>query len=147
MEAAQASLAVRVDVTGTVSAAGGIVWRRGEQDGRVEVLIVHRQRYDDWSLPKGKAEPGEDDEACALREVEEETGMRCAIVRSVGTVEYRDRFDRPKAVVYFEMRPGPGTFEPHDEVDQIRWLPVVEAVDALSYPHDRALVARFEPAS
>jgi 8-oxo-dGTP pyrophosphatase MutT (NUDIX family) len=112
-----------VDVTAPVRAAGGIVWRPGGADGSIEVLIVHRQRYDDWSLPKGKALPGEDDATCALREVHEETGLRCSIGRRLGTVEYRDRSERPKSVVYFEMRPGPGRFEPHDEVDMIAGYP------------------------
>jgi 8-oxo-dGTP pyrophosphatase MutT (NUDIX family) len=144
MAGGPAEVARRVGVT-PVRAAGGIVWRPGETDGSIEVLIVHRQRYDDWSLPKGKALPDEDDATCALREVHEETGLRCSIARRLGTVEYRDRFDRPKSVVYFEMRAGAGRFEPHDEVDMIRWIPVAEAADALSYPHDRELVAAFEP--
>ncbi len=133
---------------GTVRAAGGIVRRRGD-DGAVEILLVHRPRYDDWSLPKGKLVPGEDEVTAALREVWEETGVRCQIVRPLGTISYRDASGTPKAVNYFEMRAGPGSgegsFEPGDEVDAIAWLPVQQALARLTYPHDRELVATFEP--
>ena len=132
---------------GTVRAAGGIVWRDRDAAGLrgrdVEVLLVHRPKYDDWTLPKGKLLPGEDEPAGALREVEEETGLACELGRIVGRVAYRDRFDRPKTVEYFEMAPRGGTFVPGDEVDQVRWLPLAEAATALTYPHDRGLLERF----
>lgn len=125
----------------TVRAAGGVVWRR--TDGGVEVLLVHRPRYDDWTLPKGKADPEESEEACALREVEEETGWRCRLGRELGTVSYLDHRGRPKTVRYWAMEPFEGTFEPHAEVDEIRWLPVAEATELLSYVRDRDVLAAF----
>jgi 8-oxo-dGTP pyrophosphatase MutT (NUDIX family) len=110
----------------------------------VEVLAVHRPRYDDWSLPKGKLKAGEAWEAGALREVEEETGLRCTIERELESIEYRDRKGRRKRVRYWLMRPVGGGdvdgFEPNDEVDRVRWLPAADAVEALDYPHDRDLV-------
>ncbi|MDP8992603.1 MAG: NUDIX hydrolase [Actinomycetota bacterium] len=119
----------------TVRAAGGIVWRERDA-GDVEVLVVHRPRHDDWTLPKGKAEPGEDDESCALREVEEETGLRCELGRHLLDVEYRDDEGRPKVARYWEMRPLSGSFSPHEEVDQVRWVPLDGAAEALSHDGD-----------
>ena len=89
---------------GTVEAAGGVVLR-GEPGAGVEVLVVHRPKYDDWSLPKGKLEPGETDEAAAVREVEEETGWRCALGEELPAVRYTDRNGRPKHVRYWHMTP------------------------------------------
>jgi 8-oxo-dGTP diphosphatase len=139
--------------TGTVRAAGGVVRRRtsdggdrgGGDDGGIEVLLVHRPKYDDWSLPKGKLAAGEDEVAGALREVWEETGFTCEIVRPIGTVSYRDMSGSAKTVDYFELRPVSGAFEPGDEVDAIVWLPVPVALNRLTYPHDRELLAAFEP--
>lgn len=124
-----------------VRAAGGVVWRPGE-DGRAEVLLVHRPRYDDWSLPKGKCEPGETDEACARREVHEETGLLVALEDPLPEVRYRDHRGRPKVVRYWTMRPieDPEPFVPNDEVDEIRWCSISDARTQLSYDHDRELV-------
>ena len=105
---------------GEVRAAGGVVVRR--QDGQDEVLVVHRPRYDDWTLPKGKLKPGESDEEGALREVEEETGLRCRLGRELQTVSYVDHRGRDKTVRYWEMAPLDGTFSPNHEVDEVRWL-------------------------
>ena len=101
---------------------------------------MHRPRYDDWTFPKGKLIDGEDDETAALREVEEETGLRCRIGRHVGAVTYLDSRGRPKVVRCFEMLPDGGAFAPTDEVDALRWVPVDEAGEALS------LRARSPPA-
>jgi 8-oxo-dGTP pyrophosphatase MutT (NUDIX family) len=128
---------VELNERGEVRAAGGVV-----RDGG-KVLVVHRPRYDDWTLPKGKAEPGESDEACARREVEEETGLACELVRELATVRYHDRFDRPKVVRYWEMRPLRGSFEPGDEVDEVRWVPPEDAARLLSYAHDVDVVERL----
>jgi 8-oxo-dGTP diphosphatase len=125
-----------------VLAAGGLVWRRAG-DG-LEVAAVHRPRYDDWSLPKGKLDEGEDFEQAALREVEEETGLRCRLGRTLGDTSYHDRKDRPKLVRYFEMQPEGGEFEPNDEVDELRWVRLDEARDLLSYDFDRELIEKAE---
>jgi 8-oxo-dGTP diphosphatase len=123
-------------VTRTIEAAGGVVLG---PDGRV--AIVHRPRYDDWSLPKGKLDPGESFEQAALREVEEETGLRARLVRELRAVQYRDNKDRPKLVRYWlmEVEHDPG-FAPNDEVDELRWLDPEEALGVLTYDRDRELV-------
>ena len=123
-----------------VLAAGGVVWRRG--DAGVEVVLVHRPKYDDWSLPKGKLDEGESFEDAALREVEEETGMRCELGPFLDEVEYRDHKDREKLVRYWAMEAGDGDFAPDDEVDELRWVPIAEAEAMLSYDFDRELLVR-----
>lgn len=122
-----------------VRAGGGVVVRR-RADGSSEVLLVHRPRYDDWSLPKGKVDPGESDEQCARREVEEETGYRCRLGPEMAPTRYVDRKGRSKQVRYWRMEVAGGHFTPNDEVDEIRWLPLAEAVELLSYAHDVELL-------
>jgi len=122
-----------------VKAAGGVVWRRAGDT--IAIAIAHRPRYDDWSLPKGKLDAGESWEDGALREVEEETGMRCRLGDELEPVSYQDRKGRDKVVRYWLMEPADDTdFVPNDEVDQLRWLAPAEALELLSYPHDRELV-------
>jgi 8-oxo-dGTP diphosphatase len=124
-----------------VRAAGGVVYRdRG--DGTREVAVIHRPRYNDWTLPKGKLERGESAEDAAIREVFEETGFRTEIERRIGETAYRDRHRRPKRVTYFAMRPVSGDFKANEEVDELRWLTIDEAERSLSYDHDRHLVQR-----
>jgi 8-oxo-dGTP diphosphatase len=129
----------------TVRAAGGVVYRPGEA-GELEVLLVHRPRYDDWSFPKGKAEPGESDEDCARREVVEETGLRCELGAELASTEYRDARGRPKRVRYWAMRPVDGRFDSHREVDEARWLPLEEADRTLSWSRDRKVLRSLEDA-
>lgn len=122
-----------------VRAAGGVVAGH-DGDGQVVVLLVHRPRYDDWSLPKGKCDPGESDEDCARREVEEETGLRCTLGAELPSTRYVDRKGRPKQVRYWAMEVIGGAFAPNDEVDQVRWLAPDAAAELLSYAHDVAVV-------
>jgi 8-oxo-dGTP diphosphatase len=121
-----------------VRAAGGAVTRR--RNGELEVLLVHRPRYDDWTLPKGKLLPGESEVEGALREVEEETGLRCELGRELVTTEYMDSRGRPKTVRYWAMHPLSGQFQPHDEVDEVRWLALDRARALLSYERDHAVL-------
>ena len=121
-----------------VRAAGGIVHRRS--GGTTEVLVVHRPKYSDWSLPKGKLDPGETLEQAALREVEEETGWRCRLGDHIGKNEYRDRHGRSKRVDWWLMEPIDGEFAANDEVDEIRWVPVSEARELLTHADDYELV-------
>jgi 8-oxo-dGTP pyrophosphatase MutT (NUDIX family) len=123
-----------------IEAAGGVVWRRGAK-GILEVLLIHRDRYDDWTFPKGKLEPGETHRQAALREVEEETGLRCATGEELPEVRYEDRKGRSKRVRYWSMEPAGGSFEPNDEVDEVRWLPLADAAPTLTYVHDLAVLA------
>jgi 8-oxo-dGTP pyrophosphatase MutT (NUDIX family) len=120
-----------------VNAGGGVVWRRAG-DG-VEVAVVHRPRYEDWSLPKGKVDPGETFEQAALREVEEEIGVRCRLRAELPPVAY-DVAKGRKVVRYWLMEPESGEFVPNEEVDEVRWLSPAEAEELLTYDHDRALV-------
>jgi len=119
-----------------VRAAGGVIIREGRQ-----ILLVHRPRYDDWTLPKGKAKRGETDEACALREVEEETSLVCELGPEVAVSEYADSAGRPKRVRYFQMTPAAGSeAKPQNEVDDVRWLQRDAALALLSYARDSAVV-------
>jgi 8-oxo-dGTP pyrophosphatase MutT (NUDIX family) len=122
-----------------VQAAGGLVVRR--RQGALELAVVHRPVHADWSLPKGKLEEGETFEEAARREVEEETGLSCRLIRFIGHTEYVDRKGRPKAVAYWVMEAIGGSFTPNLEVDVLRWVSLEEAGRLLTYPRDRELVA------
>ena len=124
--------------TAEVKAAGGVVWRRGP--GGIEVAVAHRPHREDWSLPKGKLDPGETWEQAALREVEEEIGFRCRLGRELASTAYTDQKGRSKVVRYWLMEPEEGAFEANPEVDELRWLIPSAAADLLTYPHDRELV-------
>jgi len=128
-----------------VRAAGGVVWRPGAAGG-IEIVLVHRQRYDDWSLPKGKLDDGETWLAAAVREVEEETGLLVDVGALLGDVVYEvHRHGAPatKVVRYWALRATGGTFTPNDEVDELRWLPPAASAPLLSYDLDREVVERF----
>ena len=129
-------------MTDIVRAAGGVVC---DEDGRV--AIVYRPKYDDWTFPKGKLEPGESEEEAALREVHEETGLDVDLGRELGYVEYTDPKGRPKTVRYWVMNVDGGEFTPNREVSELRWLPLEEAPALLSYDRDREILGRLTPAA
>jgi 8-oxo-dGTP diphosphatase len=129
--------------TKTILAAGGVVWRL--RDGAPEVLLVHRPRYDDWSLPKGKLLPGERDLIGAVREVGEETGAVVEVQQRIGTVKYMHG-DARKRVTYWSMRYRSGDFVPNDEVDDIIWLSLNAARGKLNYDIDRGVLSDFAAA-
>lgn len=125
----------------TIRAAGGVAWRPA--GGDVQVCLVHRPRYGDWSLPKGKLEPGEHPLLAAVREVAEESDIRAAPQVRLPTVRYRSE-GRPKVVDYWSMRAvGDGGFQPGTEVDEVCWLPVDDAIRLVSYPHDAEVLGAF----
>jgi 8-oxo-dGTP diphosphatase len=121
-------------VSDRIDAAGGVVVRDGM------VLLVHRPRYDDWTFPKGKLDPGESFEDAAVREVEEETGVRCSLDRELASTRY-EVGGRPKLVRYWLMTPeAENPFEPNDETDDLRWLAPEDAKGLLTYARDRELL-------
>ena len=127
-----------------VRAAGALLWREGPTG--LEIAIVHRPKYDDWSLPKGKLDAGETDLEAALREVAEETGHRGDPGPGLGEIRYQVEAARgpaDKVVVYWAMRSKGGTFAPTGEIDALRWVPPGEAAAALTYARDREVVDRF----
>ncbi|WP_369139751.1 NUDIX hydrolase [Modestobacter versicolor] len=121
-----------------IPAAGGALWRTGA-DGELETALVHRPKYDDWSLPKGKLDAGEHPLVAAVREVDEETGLRVAVGRRSVQTRY-DHRSGPKRVDYWVMEVVGGTFAANDEVDELRWLPVPQAARLVSHDHDRAVI-------
>lgn len=122
-----------------VHAAGGVI-RRTTSDGDIEILVVHRPRYDDWSLPKGKLEPGESFADAAVREVAEETGYVIELGVELPPVTYRDHRGRSKLVRYWAMTVVSGAFVANDEVDACDWLDPVAAAHRLTHPVDAELV-------
>ncbi|BBZ48772.1 NUDIX hydrolase [Mycobacterium heidelbergense] len=129
-----------------VFAAGAVLWRpRGANDPNLEIAMIHRPRYDDWSLPKGKVDPGETAPVAAVREVFEETGHHAALGRRLDMVSYP--IDSPsrgvKKVYYWAARSTGGEFTPGSEVDELVWLPVADAVKRLDYAHDRKMLRHF----
>jgi 8-oxo-dGTP diphosphatase len=130
-------------LTRTVRAAGAVVWRRGPDD-QPETLLIHRPRYGDWSFPKGKLKRGESDEEAALREVEEEVGIRGTLGEELATTSYRDAKGRRKTVRYWAIELPEGV-EPiaGDGVDELRWAPLEEAADELTWKRDREVLDSF----
>jgi 8-oxo-dGTP diphosphatase len=122
-----------------VRAAGGVIVRDGE------VVLVHRPAYDDWTFPKGKAEQDETDDDCALREVHEETGLRCRLGDELSATEYVDSRGRRKRVRWWRMDSiADDGFTPNDEVDEVRWVSPAEAAQLLTYGRDHALLAEID---
>jgi len=125
-----------------VTAAGAVLWRAADDSGAPLVAIIHRPRYDDWSLPKGKLEAGETEPLAAVREISEETGQGAHLGRRLGRVSYPIP-EGTKVVHYWAAHALGGEFVAHDEADKLRWLPVPEARKRLTYPLDRKVLGRF----
>jgi 8-oxo-dGTP diphosphatase len=123
-----------------IKAAGGVIVR--EKDDALQVVVIHRPKYVDWSLPKGKLEAGEGWEKAALREVYEETGFRCEIGDELPEVAYFDRKGRSKLVRYWRMTRKKGKFSENAEVDELRWVDLETAEELLHYEHDLELVRK-----
>ena len=124
-----------------ILSAGGVLWRlAADGSGGIEVLLVHRQKYDDWSLPKGKREPGEHMLLTAVREILEETSVHPVLGPRLRTAEYLTH-GRPKQVDYWSARSNHGDAGPSHEIDAVCWLPLPQALDRLSYPHDTDVIA------
>lgn len=121
-----------------IPAAGGVVWR--PRDGAPDILVVHRPRYDDWTLPKGKLHPDEPELLCAVREVQEEAGAQVAVQRRVGSTKYSVDSARKK-VTFWSMRYIGGEFCANDEVDEVEWLRAGQAYRRLTYDGEREIVA------
>jgi len=118
----------------------GVCPSRRRGDGQIEVLVVHRPKYADWTFPKGKVKGGERDEVAAVREVEEETGLRCGLGPELASTEYTDPKSRQKTVRYWAMESCSGRFEPGDEVDEVAWLRPSAAARRLTYARDREVL-------
>ena len=132
----------------TIQAAGGVVWRfdSSSESGEIEVAIIHRPRYDDWSLPKGKLVRGETFVEGAVREVTEETGFRVKLGRPLGEISYEKvsgDVSRPKVVRYWAMHAEGGVFTSGNEVDQLRWVSLGIAFAMLTHDRDREVLERF----
>nr|WP_208828230.1 NUDIX hydrolase [Streptomyces ficellus] len=125
-----------------IRAAGCVLWRRTVAGGGIELAVIHRHKHADWSLPKGKLEPGEDARHAAVREVREETGMTCALGTELPTARY-EVGGRPKEVRYWAAEATGGSFVRTHEVDDLLWLAPEAAVARLSYDKDKDLVSAF----
>ncbi|WP_188827889.1 NUDIX hydrolase [Nocardia camponoti] len=128
-----------------IHAAGAVLWReRGGQPDDIEIAVIHRPKYGDWSLPKGKLDPGESPLVAAVREVGEETGLPCTLGRYLGHVTYPIPGHRKlKRVDYWAAKATTGDFVENAEVDEMRWIPLEQVMDQLSYPMDRQIVRAF----
>jgi 8-oxo-dGTP diphosphatase len=123
-----------------IESAGGVVWRSADRHHH-EVLVVHRAHRQDWSLPKGRRERRESALECALREVREETGLRCTAGDELSEVRYTDRQGRARRVRFWAMRSVRGEFRPNDEVDEIRWVSLALVGELLTYERDLVVVS------
>ena len=126
-----------------IEAAGGVIWRTARK-GDLEVVVIHRPRQDDWSLPKGKVRRRESALDCALREVLEETGLECSVGHELPTTFCEDRRGRAKRVRYWAMQALAGEFRPNREVDKLRWVRLDRVADVLTHAHDVVVVAGLQ---
>ncbi len=133
------------ELTPEISGAGGVVWRI--YDNRVQIVLVHHQLHNDWSIPKGKIDAGEEIEACAIREVAEETGLNCQTEIYLGAFHYIDRYSRTKVVKYWSMHAGDDEelhiLSPTLEIDEAKWVDVDDAIEIVSIARDRLVIATF----
>jgi 8-oxo-dGTP pyrophosphatase MutT (NUDIX family)/phosphohistidine phosphatase SixA len=118
---------------------GALPWRIGRK-GALEVLLIHRPAHDDWSIPKGKAEPGESARECAAREVLEETGFECRLGAELPSIRYEDSKNRIKTIRYWAAAMESGSFTANDEVDAVRWLSLPAALRTITEPRDRPAI-------
>lgn len=125
-----------------IVAAGAVLWRPEPESGEPLIAVIHRPRYDDWSLPKGKVDPGENEPVAAVREIWEETGQRCELGRRLGEIAYPIP-QGSKVVHYWAARARGGEFTANREVDLLEWLPITEASARLTYPGDRKMLDAF----
>jgi len=125
-----------------IRAAGALLWRESSA-GEIEVALVHRPRYDDWSLPKGKIDGDETPLACAYREVFEETGIKARFTRQLGSVEYEDNGTQKRVKYWVAQALGTSDFVANEEVDQLRWLKPSDSIELATHQSDKEMIERF----
>ncbi len=125
-----------------IRAAGALLWREIAA-GEIEIALVHRPRYDDWSLPKGKIDENETALACAYREVFEETGIKARFTRQLGSVEYEDNGAQKRVKYWVAQALGASDFVANEEVDQLRWLNPTDSIELATHQSDKEMIERF----
>ena len=125
-----------------IRAAGALLWRESSA-GEIEVALVHRPRFDDWSLPKGKIDENETPLACAYREVFEETGIKARFTRQLGAVEYEDNGMQKRVKYWVAQALGASDFVANEEVDQLRWLKPSDSIELATHQSDKEMIERF----
>ncbi len=125
-----------------IRAAGALLWREIAA-GEIEIALVHRPRYDDWSLPKGKIDENETALACAYREVFEETGIQARFTRQLGSAEYQDNGAQKRVKYWVAQALGASVFVANEEVDQLRWLKPTDSIELATHQSDKEMIERF----